>query len=111
MDNKDLRLAMSEIKETAILNAYAVVAVLGMKEDDISENEAKRIYGRGWIKSRTEVGLLHFSRNGSSIVSTKMYSRFEIEALKRAEKHIAEQYKQAADSLIDLETETNNDHK
>lgn len=111
MDNKDLRLAMSEIKETAILNAYAVVAVLGMKEDDISENEAKRLYGKGWIKSRTEVGLLHYSRNGPSVVSTKIYSRFEIEALKRAEKHIAEQYKQAADSLRDLETVAGNDPK
>lgn len=85
----------SSIMEQAILNAYAVMAVLGRREDEISANEAYRLYDRGWIIDRTQRGLLHFSRKGATSKSAKVYSRFEIEALKRAEKHIAEAYDNA----------------
>ena len=104
MDNKDIRIAMSEMQENAILNAYAVIAVLGLKEDEISESKAHELYGRSWIKTRTKAGLLHYTRQGDTIRSAKVYSRFEIEALKRSEKCIAEKYKQAAEALQQLET-------
>ncbi len=106
MDNKDIRIAMSEMQENAILNAYAVIAVLGLKEDEISESKAHELYGRSWIKTRTKAGLLHYTRQGDTIRSAKVYSRFEIESLKRSEKCIAEKYKQAAETLQQLETHT-----
>ena len=81
--------------EQATLNAYAVLAVLGRKEDDISEREAFSLYDRGWVMDRTKRGMIHFSRKGATSKSAKVYSRFEIEALKRAEKHVEQSFNEA----------------
>ena len=81
-----------QIMEEAMVNALAVIAVQGKKEDDISENEAKGTYNAAWLKDRTDRGMLHFSRKGASSKSTKVYSRFEIVSLKIAEKRMAEQF-------------------
>ena len=108
MDNKEIRIAKSDIQEMAIMNAYAVVAILGLKEDEISEKRARELYGRGWIDTRTKAGLLHYTRKGETIRSPKVYSRFEIETLKRAEKHVEEKNMQAVDAFTKLENNTNN---
>lgn len=92
----------ARIMEQATLNAYAVIAVLGRKEDDISEREAFSLYDRGWVMDRTKRGMIHFSRKGETSKSAKVYSRFEIESLKRAEKHLCDAYdnaEQKANSL------------
>lgn len=94
----------NRIKQEAITIAYAVVALLGRKEDDISENEAFKKYGKKWIQSRTESGMIHFNRIGNSKVSAKYYSVFEIETLKRAEKNIH-------DKIIVAEGIMNNNQK
>lgn len=78
----------ASVMEDAIFSAYAIMAMLGMKDDDISEREARETYGRKWLDDRTERGLLHFTRIGPNQRSAKMYSRFEISALKRSEKRI-----------------------
>lgn len=78
------------IRESALLGALAVNAFHGYKEDDISENQAYRLYGKKWIDDRKERGQLHFQRVGATSKSAKYYSRFEIESLKRAEKYIRE---------------------
>ena len=85
----------ARIMEQATLNAYAVLAVLGRKEDDISEREAFSLYDRGWVMDRTKRGMIHFSRKGATSKSAKVYSRFEIESLKRAEKHLQDAYDNA----------------
>lgn len=85
----------SNIMEDATLVAYAVVAILGRKEDEISEREAKQLYDAGWLKDRTARKLLHFSRKGATSKSAKIYSRFEIESLKRAEKNIEKSFLEA----------------
>lgn len=87
-----IKAKQQEVMEDAVLNAYAVLAVLGRKEDDISQNEAYRLYDRGWVKDRTKRGMLHFSRKGATDKSARIYSRFEIEALKRAEKRVEQAY-------------------
>ena len=84
------------IMDNALITAYAVTSILGRKEDDISENEAFELYGRAWIKDRAERGMLHYNRVGTTKRSAKMYSRFEIEALKLAEKRMTERVKEAA---------------
>ena len=76
------------IREGAMLGAMAHNAIHGYVEDDISELQAFKKYGKAWIKDRTSRGQLHFSRIGASRKSTKNYSIFEIETLKRAEKEI-----------------------
>lgn len=86
------KLLSNSIMEDAMLVAYAVVAIQGRVEDEVSANEAYRLYDRGWVKDRTERGLLKFSRKGKTDKSARIYSRFEIEALKRAEKRLSDAY-------------------
>jgi len=83
------------MREGAILGNLAQNAIHGYKEDDISELQAFKRYGKSWIQDRTWRGQLHFSRIGRGTTSTKNYSVFEIETLKRAEKCIEEMYQTA----------------
>lgn len=78
-----------------MLNALAFAAITGSPKDEISEGQAWKQYGKAWIKDRTERGWLHFMRNGAHEKSTKVYSRFEIESQKRAEKKIDNIYQNA----------------
>ncbi len=94
--------AAQQMREQAILNAYAVIAILGLQGDDLAEREAFARYGRAWVKDRVKSGQLHYSRIGKDVRSAKMYSRFEIETLRRAEKKIEDQYTQAAIALRNL---------
>lgn len=87
------------LMEFAILVALAVVAVQGKKEDDISENEARKMYGRQWIADRTQRGMLKFTRNGATERSAKVYSRLEIEALKLTEKGVFAYVKRGEDEV------------
>jgi len=80
------------VMSDAVLIAYAVVAIQGRVEDEVSQSEAYRLYDRGWVKDRTKRGMLHFSRKGENDNSARIYSRFEIEALKRAEKRVEQAY-------------------
>jgi hypothetical protein len=80
------------IREGAMLGVMAQNAMHGYIEDDISEIQAFKRYGKAWIKDRTERGQLHFSRVGGAKKSTKNYSIFEIETLKRAEKEVELMY-------------------
>ena len=80
------------IREGAMLGAMAQNAMHGYVEDDISEIQAFKKYGKAWIKDRTERGQLHYSRVGGAKKSTKNYSIFEIETLKRAEKEVELMY-------------------
>jgi len=81
-----------EIREASILGALAFGAIHGLRSDDISENDAYKKYGKAWVRHNVDLGHLHFARIGSTTKSTKMYSVFEIETLKRAEKRIEEMY-------------------
>ena len=92
----------AKVMEQAVLTAYAVLAVLGRKEDELSANEAYRLYDRGWVIDRTNRGMLHFARKGATSKSAKVYSRFEIEALKRAEKHLNETFNAVMEKEIEL---------
>ena len=80
------------IMTEALLVASAVIAALGKREDEISEREAFETYGRAWVRDRTKRGMLTVVRHGSTIRSAKVYSRFEIESLKRAEKKITDEF-------------------
>lgn len=92
-----------QIAEDAILNAYAMAAILGYKEDDLSEREAFSLYGKAWVKDRTRRGMISFERNGALETSAKVYSRFEIECLKRAEKRIEGSYRAAVKRINDVQ--------
>jgi hypothetical protein len=93
INTRELVNRMAEsIREGAMLGAMAQNAMHGYVEDDISEIQAFKKYGKAWIKDRTERGQLHYSRVGGTKKSTKNYSIFEIETLKRAEKEIDTMY-------------------
>ena len=97
--NKDVVREKSTIMETALLNAMAYAAMTGNQKDEISDGQAWKTYGKAWVVDRTERGWIHFIRNGCNGKSTKVYSRFEIECQKRAEKHISEAYKSAEKTM------------
>lgn len=80
------------LRELSITSALAYSAIHGLKEDDISQNEAYARYGSGWIRDRQERGYIHCRRNGPGQTSALVYSVFEIECQKRAEKLIADEY-------------------
>lgn len=75
------------ISLSAALGVRATGALKGYKQDEITERKANEIYGKAWVRDRTKRGLLHFNRVGSKSTSSKMYSVFEIESLKLAEKY------------------------
>lgn len=84
-----------EIRIGAVLGALALQAIQGDRSDEVSENDAYKRYGKAWIKKRVECNMIHFARVGSGKSSTKFYSVFEIETLKRAEKHLEQVYNEA----------------
>ena len=81
-----------DIREAAVLAAFALQAIEGRREDDVSENDAYKRYGKAWIKSHVAIGQLHFTPGETS---TKFYSVFEIVTLKMAEKRLTEVYNNA----------------
>lgn len=96
IDTRELvRSFAHEIQVGAILGALALQAMQGSRADEVSENEAYKTYGKAWIKHYVESGMIHFARVGSGKSSTKFYSVFEIETLKRAEKHLEQVYNDA----------------
>lgn len=97
-----------EIREASILGALAFSAIHGLKSDDISENDAFKKYGKAWIKRHVEKAQLHFARNGSTSKSTKVFSVFEIETLKRAEKRVEDMFNKAVEQYEQMK---NNDGK
>ena len=82
--------------ESSMLTALAMLAITGDQKDDISQNEAFKKYGSGWITDRERRGLIHSTRQSSKQNSAIIYSRFEIETLKRTEKLIQEEYSRLA---------------
>lgn len=94
-----LRNNKSVLVEFAMLVAYAVIAIQGKKEDDISETKARKRYGYQWIEDRTNRGIIHYNRNGADKSSTKMYSVLEIEAAKLAEKGMVYQAKFSEEAI------------
>ena len=55
------------------------------QEDELSTNEAYRIYGRAWIERWTERGQLHTQFHGNR----KNYSRAECERVRAKENAVA----------------------
>lgn len=84
-----------EIRIGAVLGALALQAIQGDRSDEVSENDAYKRYGKARIKKHVECNMIHFARVGSGKSSTKFYSVFEIETLKRAEKHLEKVYNEA----------------
>ncbi|MCM1577105.1 MAG: hypothetical protein NC035_09040 [Bacteroides sp.] len=100
--DKEVLQEKETIMENAMLNALAYAAIIGDLKDEISEGKAWSMYGKAWITDRTERGWIHFIRNGNNTKSTKLYSRFEIESQKRAEKNIERAYNNAQQSMKQL---------
>lgn len=92
----DFQTLVQVMKENAILSALAVLALSGDKKDDITQNEAFIKYGEGWIEDRLQRGYIHRVRQSGGKTSPWIYSVFEIECLKRAEKVIQEEAKRLA---------------
>ena len=90
------------LRETAVMHALVYDAVHGTVADEISEHEARKMYGKQWITDRTDRGLIHFNRVGSGAKSKKCYSKFEIESLKQSEKFMMGIVKKQSAKLMGL---------
>lgn len=81
-----LRSRMQEIVDMADFVAMAILRRTQPASDEISQREAFRTYGYGWIKLMSDRGLLESKRKGRARNSPIVYSRFQIEALREAER-------------------------
>lgn len=93
--SEHVRNVVSLMREGAILGALASDAIHGYADDDITERKAFEKYGKAWVKFNTENGNLRFIRVGSTEKSSKLYSVFAIETLKRAQRHIEDEFNAA----------------
>lgn len=93
------RMAHERQKEDFYLLALAGAAMNGDKSDEISEYQARKKYGKVWLEDRLQRGLIHFSRVGSGIKSTKYYSVYEIEVQKLTEKGLLPAYEEALQEM------------
>jgi hypothetical protein len=98
---KDLDRTLALLRESSVLSALAYSAIHGEKSDDVSQNEAYKQYGKAWIKDRSNRGYLHSIRVGKGATATILFSRFEIESLKRAEKYVQDVYDKIATEIQD----------
>lgn len=89
---QELAQTMKLLRESSMLSALAYGAIHGEKSDDVSQNEAFQTYGKAWIKDRLLHGLLHTTRVGKGDNAAILFSRYEIETLKRSEKYVTEMY-------------------
>ena len=72
---------IDDIPEFSRLIALEIKRNLEPEEDELSQNEAHKTYGRRWIEKWVERGQLHPQYHGAK----KMYSRSEIERVKAKE--------------------------
>ena len=72
---------LDQVPEFAELVAREIQRLMEPHKDEITQNEAYRRYGRGWIDRYTEIKQLHPQFHGAK----KMYSISEIERVKAKE--------------------------
>lgn len=72
---------IDQVPEFARLVALEIRRELKPQDDEITQNEAWRDYGRSWIKKYSDMGMLTSTFHGNK----RMYSRAEIERVKAKE--------------------------
>ena len=73
---------LDQVPEFAQCLAREIQRLMEPHKDEITQNEAYRRYGRGWIDRYAEMNLLHPQYHGTK---KKMYSISEIERVKAKE--------------------------
>ncbi len=68
-------------EELSTLIADAILRRTSPVSDELSENEAQRLYGARWLNRMRDSGLAEFRRSGNK----KIYSRHRLDCLKAGE--------------------------
>ena len=76
---KDL---MTELEYCSNLIADAIIRKTSPCEDDITERQAKKAYGRDWIERMKKLKLAKYSKIGGR----NIYSRHQLNCLRQAER-------------------------
>lgn len=69
---------IDEVPEISALIALELKRLSSPTEDEVSTNEAHRIYGRRWVERFTKLGELHPLYRGNK----RVYSRSELERVR-----------------------------
>lgn len=76
---------MNELEECSNLIADAIIRRTIPYEDDISESQARELYGDKWIRKMKRYGMAKYHRIGRRNV----YSRHQLDCLRQAEREEA----------------------
>ena len=73
---------MNELGQCSNLIADAIIRKTSPCEDDISENQARQLYGDKWIRKMKRLGLAKYTKIGGR----NIYSRHQLNCLREAER-------------------------
>ena len=82
---ESVRQIMNELEECSNLIADAIILRTIPYEDDISESQARELYGDKWIRKMKRYGMAKYHRIGRRNV----YSRHQLDCLRQAEREEA----------------------
>lgn len=82
---ESVRQIMNELEECSNLIADAIIRRTIPYEDDISESQARELYGDKWIRKMKRYGMAKYHRIGRRNV----YSRHQLDCLRQAEREEA----------------------
>ncbi len=85
---ESVRDIMTELETCSNLIADAIIRKTAPYEDDISESQARELYGDKWIRRMKKFGLAKYSKIGRRNV----YSRHQLDCLRQAEREQAKIY-------------------
>lgn len=78
-----------QLLEQTELIADAIIKRMNPVDDDLSTNQAERMYGTGWLHSMVEQGKIRGIRIGSGRNSRVIFSRHELDTLRFMERQQA----------------------
>lgn len=70
------------IQATAKATARAIKVEMNPTKDEITESDAYRTYGEGWLDHQKAIGAAKWKRKGVHKNSPKIYSRKQLDELK-----------------------------
>ena len=76
---------MTQLEQCSNLIADAIIRKTIPRDDDISESQARELYGDKWLRRMKRDGLAKYNRIGSRNV----YSRHQLDCLRQAEREHA----------------------
>lgn len=78
-----------QLMEQSELIADAIIKRMSPVSDDLSTNEAEKLYGQQWLRQAVESGKVRGMRMGAGRNSKVIYSRHELDCLRYSQRQKA----------------------